>query len=34
MAESTSGAHALLRAGIMGRLASCNYFDMRPEADR
>ncbi|CAG2238144.1 NUP192 [Mytilus edulis] len=34
IAESTAGAHALLRAGIMSRLSSCNYFDMRPETSR
>ncbi|KAL5010671.1 hypothetical protein ScPMuIL_012976 [Solemya velum] len=34
VAESALGAHALLRCGIMPRLAACTFFDMRPEVDR
>ncbi|XP_064596049.1 nuclear pore complex protein Nup205-like [Liolophura sinensis] len=32
--ESVSGAHSLLRSGIVQRLAECRFFDMRPELER
>ncbi|KAL3882663.1 hypothetical protein ACJMK2_028981 [Sinanodonta woodiana] len=34
VAESAVGAYTLLHCGIMNRLASCTFFDMRPEVER
>lgn len=34
VAESPTGAQALLQCGVMARLAECAVFDMRPDADR
>ncbi|KAK3096434.1 hypothetical protein FSP39_000076 [Pinctada imbricata] len=34
VAESTVGAHTLLQYGILQRLASCVFFDLRPNFDR
>ncbi|OWF55575.1 nuclear pore complex protein Nup205-like [Mizuhopecten yessoensis] len=34
IAESTTGAHTILRCGLMQRLAGCSFFDMRPELER
>ncbi|XP_021353761.1 uncharacterized protein LOC110450526 [Mizuhopecten yessoensis] len=34
IAESTTGAHTILRCGLMQGLAGCSFFDMRPELER